>query len=61
MTKEEYRLARLALFCGQRVVFAITPAGQRFRIYQLRRKNGRIEGKYINDGYWYLVGKVEIQ
>lgn len=62
MTHQEYTFARRALIGGSHVVIATVPVSeQRIRIIQLRTKDGRYEGKYLNDGKWYLVHKVEIQ
>jgi hypothetical protein len=62
MDQQEYTLARRALIGGSRVVIATIPLSeQRFRVIQLRKKNGQYEGKYLNDGKWYPIYQVEIQ
>ena len=62
MTHQEYTLAKRALFGGSHVVIATVPVSeQRIRVTQMRIKNGHMQGKYINDGKWYLIYQVEIQ
>jgi hypothetical protein len=60
--RQSYNAARKALLGGAHVVIATVPVSeQRIRVIQLRKKAGQYEGKYIADGKWYLICKVEVE
>ena len=60
MTHQEYTFARRALLGGSIVVIGTMPVSdQRIRIIQLCTKGGQYQGKYLADGKWYPVYKVE--
>jgi hypothetical protein len=62
MNHQEYTLARRALIGGSKVVIGTVPLSeQRIRIIGLRTKHGQYEGKYIGDGKWYPVYRVEME